>query len=128
LAVRFNKLVLFQVRPGTVALPTFAADGSVCRLEIEKVQQFESESTAPDHIIPDYLVSKLVDEVVPPNERGKPNKYLSTESWVAGGAAFIKQDYENVSVGVYGTSIVDGPNGATQIVITWRNRTCPTTR
>jgi hypothetical protein len=127
LAARFKKLVLFEIRPGIVALPTFAADGRVCRLEIKRVQQLESESTAPDHVIPSNLVDKVVDQVVPPSERGKPNKYLSTESWMAGGAAFIKEDYENVSVGTYGTSVVDGPNGATQIVITWRNRRCPST-
>jgi hypothetical protein len=107
-----------------VAFPTFSSDGNVCRLTIQKMP-FESRKSDTDEVIPSALVDQLIDEVVPPAERGKPSKYLSTDSYIAGGAAFIKQDYENVSVGIYGTSVVDKKNGATLVIVTWRNRTCP---
>lgn len=128
LGSRFKKLVALEIRPGIVAFPTFSSDGNVCRLTIQKMQPFESRNSDTDQMIPSALVDQLVDEVVPLAERGKPSKYLSTESYIAGGAAFIKQDYENVSVGIYGTSVVDKENGATLVIVTWRNRTCPSTR
>jgi hypothetical protein len=125
LASRFKKLVALEVRPGILAFPTFSRDGNVCRLTIQKMRPFESRDSDSGPMIPSALVDQLVNEVVPPTERGKPSKYLSTESYISGGAAFIKQDYENVSVGIYGTSLVDKANGATLIIVTWRNRTCP---
>jgi len=128
LGVRLKKLVTFEIRPGIVVFPTFTTGGDVCRMVIEKKQYIDSSNPDFDRMIPSDLVDRLVDEVVPPNERGKPSKYLSSESYIAGGAAFIKQDYENVSVGVYGTSIVGKKNGAYLIVINWQNRTCPSTQ
>ena len=128
LGSRFKRLVAFEIRPGIVPFPTFSSDGNVCRLTIQKMRPFESGSPDTDQMIPSALVDQLVDEAVPPAERGKPSKYLSTDSYIAGGAAFIKQDYENVSVGIYGTSVVDKENGATLVIVTWRNRTCPSAR
>jgi hypothetical protein len=128
LGSRFKRLSAFEIRPGIVAFPTFSKDGNVCRLTIQKMQPFESSNSDTDQMIPSAFVDQLVDEVVPPPERGKPSKYLSTDSYIAGGAAFIKQDYENVSVGIYGTSVIGRENGATLVVVTWRNRTCPSTR
>jgi hypothetical protein len=128
LGTRFKKLTVFEVRPGIVALSTFSNDGNVCRMTIEKMRSLDPANSDLGHMIPSAEVDPLVDEVVPPSERGKASKYLSTDSWISGGGAFIKQDYENVSVGVYGTSVPDKPNGATLIVIIWRNRTCPPTR
>jgi hypothetical protein len=125
LGSRFKKLVAFEIRPGIVAFPTFSIGGNVCRLTIQKMRPFESRNSDSDQMIPSTLVDQLVDEVVPPAERGRPSKYLSTESYISGGAAFIKQDYENVSVSIYGTSVVEKANGATLIIIAWRNRTCP---
>ncbi len=128
LGARFKKLTVFEVRPGIVASSTFSDDGNVCRLTIEKMRSLDPGNSDLGHMIPSAEVNPLVDEVVPPSERGKASKYLNAESWIAGGGAFIKQDYENVSVGVYGTASADQPNGAALIVITWRNRTCQPTR
>jgi hypothetical protein len=128
LGARFKKLVAFEIRRGIVAFPAFSTDGKVCRLTIQKMRPFESRDPDSDEMIPSTLVDQLVDDVAPPAERGRPSKYLSTESYISGGAAFIKQDYDNVSVSIYGTSVVEKANGATLIIIAWRNRPCPSTR
>jgi len=79
--------------------------------------------------IPGALANQLVDELVPAGEKGKPiSPYLSSESFVAGGASFIKKDYENVSVGMYGSLIEGKASGASVIVITWPKRTCLSSR
>lgn len=39
--------------------------------------------------------------------------------------SFIKQDYENVSVSVYGSAAAEGPNHADVIIINWPKRGCP---
>jgi hypothetical protein len=128
LSARLKKVVAFEIRPGIDVYPSFAADGNVCRMVIEKRRYADPGNADFNLTIPNAVANQLVDELVPPTERGEPSKYLSTESFVAGGASFIKQDYQNVSVGMYGGSVEGKTNGATVIVITWANRTCVSNR
>jgi hypothetical protein len=128
LGARLKKVTAFEIRPGIDVFPSFAADGSVCRMVIEKRQYINPRNADFDITIPSAVANQVVDELVPPTERGKPSKYLSNESFVAGGASFIKQDYENVSVGMYGSSVEGKANGASVIVITWPKRTCSSSR
>jgi hypothetical protein len=125
LAVRLKKVTAFEIRPGIDVFPAFTTDGSVCRMVVEKRQYLDPRNADFDITIPSAVANQLVDELVPATERGKPSKYLSSESFVAGGASYIKQDYENVSVGMYGSSIEGKKDGANVIVISWPKRTCP---
>lgn len=109
LAAKYTEIAAFEIRPGIVAFSTFTKDGDVCRVVIEKLLYLDQQSSNFDDKLPSALVDLLVDEVVPPSERGKRAKYLSTDSFIAGGSAYLKQDYENVSVGIYGTSAAEGP-------------------
>jgi len=128
LNARLKRLAAFEIRPGIDVFPTFAADGDVCRMVIEKRQYLDPQNASFSITIPTALANQMVDQLVPPSERGKPSKYLSSDSFISGGASFIKQDYENVSVGMYG-SLVDGKaNGVSVIVITWAKRVCPSNR
>jgi hypothetical protein len=125
LEAKYKEIIAFEVRPGILAFSTFTADGRVCRMAIEKTPLLDAQHSDFDDTIPSTLVTQLVDAVVPPSERGKPAKYLNSESFIAGGAALIKQDYENVSVTVYGSAVVEGPNRANVIIINWTKRACP---
>lgn len=129
LAGRLKKVTAFEIRPGIDVFPTFTADGSVCRIVIEKRQCLDPANADFDTTIPSTLANQLVDELVPVNERGKPlSPYLSNESFVAGGASFIKKDYENMSVGMYGRLVEGKRDGASVIVLSWPKRTCRSSR
>ncbi len=129
LEARFKKLVVLEIRPGIDVFTSFAANGSVCQMVIEKRQYLEGRNSDFDNTIPSALANQLVDELVPPSERGKPSSpYLSSESFIAGGASFIKQDYENVSVAMYGRSVDGKVSGARAIIIDWPKRVCPRAR
>jgi hypothetical protein len=122
-----KRIAAFELRPGIDVFPQFTSEGSVCQMVVEKREYQDSEGFV-DKTIPTALANQLVDELAPPSERGKQSKYLSPESYVAGGGSFIKQDYENVSVAMYGSSVDGKVSGTRVIVITWPKRTCrPTT-
>lgn len=124
LATRFKRTPAFELRPGIDVFPSFAADGSVCRMVVEKRQYLDPRNADFSITIPNTVANQLVDDLVPPTERGKASKYLSSDSFVGGGASFIKQDYENVSVGMYGTPEAGKTSGVSVIVISWPKRTC----
>jgi hypothetical protein len=125
LEARLKKVAAFEIRPGIDVFPRFAENGGVCRMVVEKRQYLDPANADFDITIPSVLANQLVDELVPASERGKPlSPYLSSESLLAGGASFIKKDYENVSVGMYGSSVEGKASGATVIVISWPKRTC----
>ena len=128
LAARFRKVVIFEIRPGIDAYPMFAKDGVVCQLVIQKRALIDLRGSDIADTIPPAMAKQLVDEVVPSRDRGKPSKYLSPQSYIAGGSSFIKHDYEHVSVATYGVSVDGRVSGARAIVITWPNRTCAPTR
>jgi len=123
LGAKYRQIVAFEIQPGIVAFSTFSKDGNVCQMTIEKVGHVNGQHPDFDRAIPE--VNRLVDQVVPSAERGKPAKYLNTASYIAGGASFIRQDYENVSVNLYGTATVGGPNHTDVIIINWPKRGCP---
>lgn len=129
LAARFKRVPAFEIRAGVDVFPTFAADGNVCRIVVEKRKYLDPRNADFGITIPSELANQLIDELVPPSERGKPlSPYLSGDSYVGGGASFIKQDYENVSVGSYGSTENGQFHGVSVIVITWPKRTCPASK
>ena len=125
LGAKYKQIAAFEIQPGIVAFSAFTKDGNVCQMTIEKLGYVDAQHSDFDSTIPSGQVDRLVDEVVPPSERGKRSKYLSGDSFIAGGTSFIKQDYENVTVSVYGSAIAEGPNHADVIVINWPKRGCP---
>lgn len=125
LAAKYKEISTFEIRPGIVAFATFAKDGNVCRLIIEKPGYVGGQASGFETTLPGGQIDLLVDEVAPPDERGKPAKYLNSDSYIAGGASLIKQDYENVSVSLYGSASPEGPNHVNVIIIDWPKRDCP---
>lgn len=118
---RYKRPDVFEVRPGLDAYPTFAQDGNVCRMVISKHPSVDNKLADMNTTISSVLVKEIEDEIAPEDERGRElSPYLSPESFVAGGASLIQKDYENVSIGVYGSA-----GDAYAIVITWRYHACP---
>jgi hypothetical protein len=117
---RYSRPFVLEIRPGVNVYPAFTPDGDVCRMVIAKHPDVNNKHADMNTAIPPALVKAIEDELVPPDERGPElSPYLSPESFVAGGASLIQKDYDNVSLGVYGSS-----GDAYAIVITWRHRLC----
>jgi len=127
LSARYRSFTAFEIRPEIQARATFATSGEVCRIVIEKQRYRSSQKVDFDPVIPSVLANELVDELVPVSERGKRvSPFLSSDSFIAGGTSFIKEDYENVSISMYGNELsVSNKSGAKVITITWSKRTCP---
>jgi hypothetical protein len=125
LKTRLKTVTAFEIRPAINVFPAFAKDGNVCRMVVEKRRFSDPADADPEATIPNALANQLVDELVPASERGKAlSPYLSSESFVAGGASFIKKDYENVSVAMFGSLVEGKASGTRVIVINWSRRTC----
>jgi hypothetical protein len=86
---------------------------------IERTQYLDPEHIDFAPVIPSTTADQLIDELAPPNERGKANKWLNPESFVVGGSSLIKQEYENISVTFYGTT-----EGSRLITLVWLKRPC----
>ena len=71
------------------------------------------------------LVNEIVDELVPPSERGK--ELTDFKNWLGttidGGFITTDHAYENVVVRVYGITRPE-PGGDMLVTITWRRRVC----
>jgi hypothetical protein len=115
---RFNRVATLEIRPGINIFPTFAANGNVCRMIVEKRVYVDPNIVDHNNVIPVALAHQLVDELVPPKERGTPSKHLG-EEWL------FKQDYENLSVTMHRAAVVGEQNAIHVIVIEWPMRDCP---
>ena len=89
LGAKCREIAAFEIQPGIVAFSTFTKDGDICQMTIEKLGYVDAQHSDFDSTIPSGQVDHLVDEVVPPSERGKRSKYLSGDSFVAGGLSSV---------------------------------------
>ncbi|HTR26790.1 MAG TPA: hypothetical protein VMI10_22655 [Terriglobales bacterium] len=76
LGAKYKQIATFEIQPGIVAFSMFSKDGNVCQITIEKPGYVDAQHSDFDSTIPSGEVDGLVDEVVPPSERGKRSKYL----------------------------------------------------
>jgi hypothetical protein len=117
---RYSRSNAFEVRPGVDAYPTFAQDGNVCRMVIAKHPKVDEKSADMNTAMSPALVKEIEEELAPSDQRGRElSPYLSPDSYVIGQASLTQKDYENVSVGVYGSG-----GDAYAIVITWNYHAC----
>src|SRR5689334_1105781 len=76
LAAKYPPVQTFVVRPGVLMTATFASDGQVCEIVLEKRhRQTKSISLSPS--IESELLDEILNELVPNSERGTKNKELT---------------------------------------------------
>jgi len=107
-------------------MPKYAADGQVCEIGLER-RRYSPESISLDGDIPDKDLDEIVDEIVPPAERGLKDEIERTNE--DGGGLTTFRNYENVSVQIFSHVLYDAkrkikaePNIA--VIISWKNRKC----
>ena len=121
LGAKYRQITSYKVRPDTVMTPRYAQGGQVCEMIVEK-----RAKTDKDIIFGSSFAEKewkgVVDELVPPSERGKDVTELLNTT-VDGGFITADYTYENVRIRVQGVTRPK-PTPAVLITITWSKRTC----
>jgi hypothetical protein len=118
---KYRQVTSYELRPGVVMNPKYAADGQVCEMVLEKRQTTDAGMVFGVSFSKKE-VKELVDELVPEAERGRDlTRPLNTT--VDGGFITTEYTYENVLVRVYGITRPE-PGGDMIVTITWRKRAC----
>jgi hypothetical protein len=126
LAAKYLAVSAYEVRPGVLMTVKYAGDGQACEMTLEK-----RHSTSKDKDIdigsniPAKVIDELSDELAPEADRGPAtSRYLSPDSYVAGGVSYIKRDFQNVSIEVHGDTSTSCDGGEKVVIIRWKKGAC----
>jgi hypothetical protein len=119
---KYRRVEAYEVRPGILMMPRYAADGQVCEIAIQK-DHYSSGTIQYDATLPREVVIQIFDELAPPAERGPQtiNDELARLSLYAGASVTWFLDYKNVSLDVSRPASSPGDIVA---VIQWKGRSC----
>ena len=119
---KYKAVEAYEVRPGFLAMPSYSADGWVCKVAIQRNHYFNG-AIEEDSTLPREVVIQIFDELAPPSERGPSTFDKEFEGLTAygGNSATTSFDYKNVSLNISRSASYRGDVVA---VITWKNRAC----
>jgi hypothetical protein len=125
---KYKTVEAYEVQPGILAFPTYAEDGQVCEIGIER-RHYSPELIKLDPSLSREEIDKTVDELAPSAVRGQKSDSPSNDLMVVAGPGMTTiVEYENVSVQI--DSALIGATGKKKTVenvaavIRWRNRKC----
>jgi hypothetical protein len=126
LGAKYPAVAAYEVRPGVLMTVRYAEDGQACEVTLEKRHSSSKDRDIDlGSNIPSKLVDELTDELAPQADRGPAtSRYLSPDSYVAGGVSYIKRDFQNVSIEVHGDTSTSCDGGDKVVVIRWKKRVC----
>jgi hypothetical protein len=123
---KYKAVEAYEVRPGILMMPQYAADGEVCEIGLER-RRYSPKMIQLDGDIQGKDLNDIVDELAPDAERGLKDVIERTEE--DGGGMTTFRDYQNVSVVIYShvlnnerRNIEVEPNIA--VTIAWKNHKC----
>ena len=96
---------VFGLRPGIALTVTYGENHQVCKLDIHPTRNASSA-------IPVSLIQQLVDELVPPSTRGKPNREFA--SMTGAFSAWTSAEYDGMNIGQAGNDVTPNPEAQTQ--------------
>lgn len=119
---KYKRVEAYEVRPGILMMPRYAANGQVCMIVLQK-EHYVKGAADLDSTLPRQVVAQIFDELVPPTERGPltTNKEFDRLSVYAGNSVTSLHDYENVSFDISRLASSPGDIVAT---IQWKGRSC----
>lgn len=123
---RFSKypaVEAYEIRPGVLMMPSYASDGQVCQIELEK-RHYSNGTALLDSRLPHEVMMQIIDELVPPSERGPQTMNFGKEymSAYSGNSVTTFAEYKNVSIDIYREASSAGDVVA---MIRWKNEGCP---
>jgi len=111
-------------------IPRYAADGQVCEIGLE-VRHYSPDMIRLDSGLPRKEIERIVDELVPVNERGPKDTSWAGRDMIAetGKSLTTLSEYENVSIQIYSALLPNSKKPKIVLddlaaVIRWKNRKC----
>src|SRR5215831_7661739 len=98
---KYHPITAYEVRPGMFMTAEYAPDGQLCRATLEP-RRTSKDAINLEVVVDDDLVNSFIDEIAPPDGRGKPGKYDGLTLMLGHPAITIK-DYEYITIRRYGT-------------------------
>ena len=132
--LKYKAVEAYEIRPGILMMPRYSENGEVCEIGLER-RHYSAEKIRLDSTLPREEVNQIVDELVPPSERGPKTNGIGDRdnlSW-SGRGLTTTSAYENVSILIYSniTSDTSATSRKEQIVaddvaaaIKWKSRKC----
>jgi hypothetical protein len=127
LRARYGKPVgeVFLVQPTITVAVAYSADGQPCRLLIETPRPLETRNEGTQ-LMPTKAVSALIDELMPPSERGQP---LVRAATMENGCYITRMTlYATVTISrtqkKCDPASPDSPEGDVVTTITYKQRHC----
>jgi len=109
---------VYEVQPGIQMTANFATDGLVCQMQIEQTHFKKDEVDLRDGIEKEH-VDDLLDQLVPPSERGDKDDDPANNLILGLGQGFDEtRSYSNITVDLFSS------HGTTVVTVKWRHRTC----
>ena len=120
-------LEAYEIRPGVLMMPSYASDGQVCEIGLEKLH-YSPEMIRLDSSLSRKEIDEIFDELVPADEKGPRSKAFSgTLITQSGGSLTTNIDFQDVSIQIYGATAADKRGTTVDEVaatLKWKNRTC----
>lgn len=120
LAAKYHSVSAYELRPGILMTARYAEDGQICEAVIETRHYHPPSGIDLSSTIAESTEHELIDELVPPANRGKETSRWLKNSYLQGGILHLEHDYENVLITTDGSE-----NSGNEIIrIHWKKRTC----
>ena len=126
---KYKAVEAYEIRPGILMMPRYAADGQVCEIGLEKLH-YSPEKIRLDSSLSRKEIDEIFDELVPSAERGpKPTGLLEQGTTNLSGASMVSdEEYQNVSIQIYSAVVSEKKDAVTADQVTatlqWKNRKC----
>ena len=122
---KYKRVETYEIRPGILIMPRFSENGQVCEIAIEK-SHYSPTTIDLDSTLPREEFIRIVDELVPPSERGRlaidfNEEYLSLYN---GNSVTTFKEYENISINIYGKASPKDGVSDVAATISWKKREC----
>jgi|SRR5208337_167513 len=122
LANRYPHHEVYEVQPGVQMTAKFASNGLVCEMQIEQ-EHFLKDTVDMTYGIDKDRINGLIDQLVPPSERGKKDSQPPSGTMIATGQVMESfERYANVDVHVLST--ISNYTATSVAIVNWRYREC----
>ena len=133
LLAQYPKVDAYEVRPGILLLPRYTTGGEVCALGLQRLH-YTPEMVRLDSDMAGEGVDKILDELVPSAERGKPSEALPRGLYTRSGQSMVySEEYDNITL-QYWWEIESPPERKSKkretkgnlvaVTVKWKHRTC----
>lgn len=122
---RYPVVESYEIRPGVLMTPKYAADGDVCEMIIEK-RHVRGQTVDFSSSMPRESVLKMIDELAPPAERGKAIIQIAGFDYVTNVSGLVSTsnaDYENVAIEIHSAES-SSDYGDVAVSLRWKKNKC----